>query len=57
MAEVPKIKLNNGRDVPIFGLGTWKVSIVLAIISLYFCKAFHIIELSRELNNRRFIYG
>ncbi|KAJ8921937.1 hypothetical protein NQ315_008571 [Exocentrus adspersus] len=23
-SKVPKIKLNNGREIPIFGLGTWK---------------------------------
>jgi len=24
MAEVPKLKLNNGQEIPAFGLGTWK---------------------------------
>ncbi len=24
--KVPKVKLNNGHEMPLLGLGTWKVS-------------------------------
>lgn len=30
---VPSVKLNNGRSIPILGLGTWGVSVKFVIYS------------------------
>ena len=32
--KVPKVKLNNGHEMPMLGLGTWKVSVGSCITSI-----------------------
>lgn len=35
MSPTPMVKFNNGQEFPIFGLGTWKVTILILIIILF----------------------
>nr|CAD7588729.1 unnamed protein product [Timema genevievae] len=42
--DIPTVKFNNGREIPIFGLGTWKVSSganLLRFCFLSFIAKFH----------------
>lgn len=36
--KIPVVKFNNGKTVPIIGLGTWKVSRILEIILFLFLE-------------------
>lgn len=39
-SNVPRMVLNNGKQIPILGLGTWNVSIPAYIIVLFLIREY-----------------